>query len=162
MDPDRKSCPSAPCVEGALLLGVKTQSRRLAYIQPPTRVDAEFVEHARAQGHPESRYRFSLPCIESGCPHWTGGGCGIADALVGEPAGRASAAGAPAPAPGTGAERSRLPNCAIRRDCRWFAQHGGRACAVCPLVVADTGGTETIRSLGERGGAARAVHDGPS
>jgi hypothetical protein len=77
-----KSCPSAPCVEGALLVGVKTESGRLAYVQPPTRVDAAFVERARAKGRPEARFRFSLPCSESGCPQWTGTGCGVVDHVL--------------------------------------------------------------------------------
>ena len=43
-------------------------------------------------------------------------------------------------------ESGRLPHCAIRRDCRWFAQRGADACAVCPRVVADIGGAETYSS----------------
>ena len=43
-------------------------------------------------------------------------------------------------------ESGRLPRCAIRRTCRWFAQRGADACAVCPRVVADIGGTETYSS----------------
>lgn len=128
-----RACPSAPCEEGALLVGVKSASGRLAYIQPPTRIDAEFVERARAEGRPESRFRFSLPCSEAGCPQWTGTGCGVVDHVIEEQ--RA----APAPA-------GPLPTCAIRRTCRWFSQRGPQACGVCPLVVADAGGTETYRS----------------
>ena len=129
---DIKACPSAPCIEGALLVGVRTDSGRLAYVQPPTRVNAEFVARARAMGRPESRFRFSLPCIEAGCSQWTGSGCGLADMLVEHESAVPAA--------------THLPACAIRRTCRWFAQHAADACAVCPLVVADTGGTETYRS----------------
>jgi hypothetical protein len=132
--PDRgdvKSCPSAPCVEGALLVGVKTESGRLAYVQPPTKIDAEFVARARAMGRPEARFRFSMPCSEAGCPQWTGSGCGVVDHVLAEE---------PEVEPGP------LPNCAIRRTCRWYAQRGSRACSVCPGVVADTGGTETYSS----------------
>jgi hypothetical protein len=127
-----RSCPSAPCIEGALLLGVMTDTGRLAYVQPPVRVDAEFVANARARGHPERRFRFSLPCIEKGCSQWTGTRCGLADKLVEEV--------------GSETEATRLPACAIRGSCRWFAQHAAKACAVCPLVVADVGGIETYRS----------------
>jgi len=128
---DVKSCPSAPCVEGALLVGVKTESGRLAYVQPPTKVDAAFVARARAMGRPEARFRFSLPCSESGCPQWTGSGCGVVDHVLDDE---------PGVQPGS------LPRCAIRRTCRWYAQRGSLACSVCPGVVADTGGTETYRS----------------
>jgi hypothetical protein len=125
---ETKACPSGPCVEGALLLGVMTESGRLAYVQPSPRVDAEFVARARARGHPEARFRFSQPCVEAGCPQWTGEGCGVADKLLEEKPGATSAG---------------LPACTIRRSCRWFAQHGADACAICPTVVADIGGTET-------------------
>jgi hypothetical protein len=127
-----KSCPSAPCVEGAVLLGVKTTSGRIAYVQPPTRIDAEFVARVEAMGRPESRFRFSLPCSTSSCPQWTGTGCGVIDHVLADAA--------------VAAESTRLPTCAIRRTCRWYAQRGADACAVCPLVVADAGGTETYRS----------------
>lgn len=129
---DTKACPSAPCVDGALLVGVKTESGRLAYVQPPTRIDAAFVARAREMGRPESRFRFSLPCIEAGCPQWTGSGCGVVDHVIAEE--------------GPGDPAAPLPNCAIRSSCRWYAQSGREACAVCPLVVADTGGTETYQS----------------
>jgi hypothetical protein len=115
-----------------LLVGVKTESGRLAYVQPPTHVDAEFVTRAHAMGQPEARFRFSLPCIEAGCPQWTGTGCAVVDHVIDEVAGEQATA--------------RLPACAIRRTCRWYDQRGADACAVCPLVVADTGGTETYRS----------------
>jgi hypothetical protein len=129
---DVKACPSAPCIEGALLVGVRTGAGRLAYVQPPTRVDADFVRQAQERGRPESRFRFSLPCIEAGCSQWNGRGCGLVDMLI-EDERDAPAAG-------------RLPTCAIRSTCRWYAQRGADACAVCPLIVADIGGTETYSS----------------
>ena len=132
-----RSCPSAPCREGALLIGVMTRRGTLAYVQPPTRVDAEFVERANALGRPESRFRFSVPCIESGCPQWTGQGCAVVDEVL-----EAESENAASPAA--------LPQCAIRSTCRWYYQRGATACAVCPLVVADIGGTETFSSLGAR------------
>lgn len=130
----QKSCPSGPCQEGALLLGVMTEAGRVAYVQPPTRVNAEFVGRARALGRPESRFRFSVPCIEGGCPQWNGRGCAVADKVVEEEGHR-------------GAETESLPRCGIRATCRWYFQRGADACAVCPLVVADVGGTETYASI---------------
>jgi hypothetical protein len=138
-----KACPSAPCIEGALLLAVLTPSGRLGYVQPPTVVDADFVSGAEALGRPESRFRFSLPCIESGCPQWSGSGCGLADMLV---AGTDEEA---VPA------QEKLPACGIRSECRWFAQHGARACGLCPHVVADTGGTLTFSGVDVGPAAAR-------
>jgi len=111
-----------------------TEGGTLAYVQPPTRVNAEFVARAKALGRPESRFRFSVPCIEAGCPQWTGKGCAVVDKVLREE----EPIDQPAP--------TRLPRCAIRSSCRWYSQRGAAACAVCPLVVADTGGTATYRS----------------
>jgi hypothetical protein len=111
-----------------------TESGRLAYVQPPTRVDAAFVGSARALGRPESRFRFSVPCAEGGCPQWNGHGCAVADKLVEEEG------------PSVSAEPAGLPRCGIRATCRWYFQRGADACAVCPFVVADVGGIETYRS----------------
>lgn len=72
-----KACPSALCEEGALLLGVVAPDGHVAYIQPPSRVSAEFVAQARALGHSERRFRFSSTCVEAACPQWTGRGCAL-------------------------------------------------------------------------------------
>ena len=145
-----KSCPSALCQEDALLLGVVTPGGSVAYVQPPTRVGAEFVRQAQAMGHPERRFRFSSPCVEAACPQWTGTGCGVIDVVIGskpaEPPADPLAGILADPAARPPAPPRTLPACAIRRTCRWFAQHGGAACAVCPGIVADTGGTTTYRS----------------
>jgi hypothetical protein len=131
---DVKTCPSALCEEGALLLGVMTSSGKLAYVQPPLRVDADFVARAKARGRPERTFRFSSPCVEAACPQWTGDHCGIGELVTSQ----AHTVAAPA--------SGELPNCAIRSSCRWFFEQGRDACSVCPLVIADTGGTGTYRA----------------
>src|SRR5262249_57564945 len=78
-------------------------------------------------------FRFSAPGVEAGCPQWTGHSCAVIEKVIEEEQ--------PAQL-----ESGRLPQCAIRRDCRWFAQRGAAACAVCPRVVADIGGTATYSS----------------
>jgi len=135
---DEKTCPSRSCQEGVSLLGVMTPGGRLAYIRPPLRVDADFVAKAAERGRPEARFRFSGPCVECACPQWTGAGCGVADVLVAS--GTASNFG-----------DAKLPACTIRRTCRWFSQKGAAACAVCPTVVADIGGTGTYSSISAAG-----------
>jgi hypothetical protein len=111
-----------------------TAEGRVAYVHPPTPVDAEFVSREISRGHPERRFRFAGACVEGACPQWTGCGCAIADLAA-----EATGVDRP-PSPG------RLPRCSIRRSCRWFFQRGAAACAVCPLIVADMGGTETYQS----------------
>ncbi|HSR24966.1 MAG TPA: hypothetical protein VLW53_15535 [Candidatus Eisenbacteria bacterium] len=127
-----KTCPSVPCEEGAQLLGVMTPGG-LAYVRPPATVDADFAARARALGRPERRFRFSGPCVEGRCPQWTGERCAVADVVADSAAGRAVV------------QPGRLPACTIRGTCRWYAQRGPAACAACPLVVSDMGGTRTYR-----------------
>ena len=93
----------------------------------------ELAERLRSEGRPESRYRFSGPCHEAGCPQWTGGGCFVVDHIL-DGQGEAAESGAQA-----GVQPTSLPPCGIRGSCRWFHQRGANACAVCPLVVADMG-----------------------
>jgi hypothetical protein len=134
--PVARSCPSALCEEDALLLGVVAPGGTVAYVQPPTRISADFVARAQAQGHPERRFRFSVPCREAACHQWTGTGCGVIDIVI----------GTRPEDPAAGPADAGLPACGIRRTCRWFAQHGTAACAICPQIIADTGGTATWRS----------------
>jgi hypothetical protein len=131
---EEKTCPSRSCQEGVSLLGVMMPGGQLAYVRPPVRVDADFVAKAIKEGRPEARFRFSGPCVECACPQWTGSGCGVADALVEEASGASSSDG-------------KLPACTIRRTRRWFSQKGAAACAICPRVVADIGGTGTYSSI---------------
>ena len=130
----RQTCPSVPCREAATLVGFMTGSGQLAYVRPPTPIDAGFAAAARAQGRPESRFRFAGPCVEAGCPQWTGSSCGLIDMLIDEEP----------------PEPRRLPACAIRPTCRWFAQRGAEACWVCPKIVADVGGADTYQARLER------------
>jgi hypothetical protein len=130
---DAKTCPSRACEDGVALLGVMTPSGRLAYIHPSRKIDEDFIDKATRQGRPERRFRFSGPCVEAACPQWTGAGCRIAEVVAEK---------------GTDCNfvASRMPACTIRPSCRWFFQIGPAACAACPTIVADMGGTQTHRS----------------
>src|ERR1700729_1203170 len=105
-----KTCPSSACGEGALLLGVMTSSGKLAYLHSPVPADAGFVARETARGTPERRYRFAGPCLEGGCPQWTGRGCAIAEMAAG-PVNL-----------GLPASPRALPACGIRQSCRWYFQ----------------------------------------
>ena len=118
-------CPSAPATPGALMIGLRGADGRVANLRTPLRVDAAFCETARASGdRPEARMRFASACVEGECAQWTGERCGVI-ARVLDHLDRAVD-----PAEG-------LPPCAIRADCRWYAEHAARACAACPEVVTD-------------------------
>jgi hypothetical protein len=122
-DPPR-TCPSGRCQEGAVLLGIVSPDGTVAYITPQIRVDKAFVDRARQGRTPEARFRFAQPCIESGCGHWDADRCGVIEQAVRSPK-------LPRPA----LPNPSLPRCSIRAACRWFAQRGPEACAICPLVI---------------------------
>ena len=122
-------CPSARCEDGAILLGIVGKNGVVGYVRPLMRVDEAFVRKAREGHAPERRFRFSQPCIESACKQWSGDRCGVIDRALpaAEEAGASYTSG------------KALPRCTIRPRCRWFAQAGRDACAVCPLVITDVG-----------------------
>jgi hypothetical protein len=121
---DALACPSGRCRPGSHLLGIRTDEG-LGYIDPPLPVTEEFMELVESSGGgAEQRFRFTERCIEQGCGQWSGGGCGVIERLL--------ASAGPS---------SELPVCGIRERCRWFAQRGADACAVCPYVVTDNAQT---------------------
>jgi hypothetical protein len=115
------TCPSIEADLATSLIGVAGPDG-VAYLRPPVPVTPELLASLR-EDEPdlERRFRFAGTCLESGCGNWTGSRCSLSDGLAGTQA--AVDLGAP------------LPHCGVRGDCRWWAQHGARACAVCPLVV---------------------------
>jgi hypothetical protein len=120
------SCPSARCEEGAVLLGIVGSDGQVGYVSPLITIDTDFVRKAREGRIPESRFRFSQPCVEGRCTQWTGSRCGVIDQALDSENSVETAR-----EPG----QSGPPECVIRPTCRWFAQVGPKACAVCPLVV---------------------------
>jgi hypothetical protein len=119
-------CPSAPASPGAALVGVLEENGRIANLPKPLPIDAEFIDAAKERGPPEQRFRFTAPCQQGRCVHWTGQECG----LIGQLHRSALEAGLAL------ADRS-LPRCAIRPRCRWWIQDGPAACAICPLIVTE-------------------------
>lgn len=130
-------CPSARCKPGALLLGVVQAEGRVAFLPEKLRVTGEFVEAANRGRTPEKRFCFGGACVRDACRQWTGSRCNVIDKVIGY----------------VGATHidSPLPRCSIRKECRWYRQRGGLACAVCPIVVTDliTEGNEKISRDGD-------------
>jgi len=126
-DPESPSalCPSTTCHEGAKIIAVLGEDGRLGYLRPALLVDERFDRDARREGDPESRFRFADECVQTACEHWSDQHCRLIGQLAGAPS-------APKAEAGTADE---LPRCDIRATCRWFAQSGRSACAVCPVVV---------------------------
>ena len=118
----RLLCPSAPAKKKAILLGVVQPDSSVAFIKDRIEVTEEFLDVAAKDTEPETRFRFSSPCIGSACKQWADGGCSLPerlDELI----------------PTSNETDAPLPNCSIRDQCRWFDQRGAEACRVCPLVV---------------------------
>ena len=123
-----------------MLLGIVGSNGIVGYVQPAVPVDREFVEEARRRGEPERRFRFAQPCLEGGCKQWTGSRCGVIDRVLDAKPGSDDVA-----------LTAGLPECSIRPNCRWFAQVGASACAVCPLVITDSRAPETADIASARG-----------
>ncbi len=118
-------CPSSRCEEGARLLGIVQQDGTVAFTPDDIRVDTAFVQIARKGRKPEARFRFSSTCREKGCVQWTGERCSVVDLVLCEIAVAEIAM------------PTKVPNCSIRSNCRWFDQAGFTACRACQLVSTD-------------------------
>lgn len=123
MKNDHKSCPSAPMKAGTVLLGIVNQDDEIDFVSNITKINEAFVQSAKAGISPEKRFRFAGPCVQSGCKQWTGTRCGVIDRVLNSLEEKYI--------------KAHLPSCAIRENCRWFAQSGAKACGVCPAVITD-------------------------
>ena len=90
---------------------------RIQYLDSTVPVDEHLLELA-GPVDPLEVFRFAAPCAGSGCQHFDGTDCKLVDAVVQLPA-----------------VVRHAPRCAIRRECRWWAQTGLDACLRCPMVV---------------------------
>lgn len=112
-------CPSAPCEEGALIIGRALRSDVVALLPHPIPVSSAFVAEAVKHRAPEKRFRFASPCRGGGCLNWNGHNCLVPDQMrqVFKP------------------NEAELPECGIRADCRWHHQDGLKACSLCVNVT---------------------------
>jgi hypothetical protein len=118
-------CPSAPCSDGALLLGIVLPNQTIAYVDRKLRLDAQQVKNLQAtSGGAEKRFRFSSPCVQKGCQQWASGKCGVIEEVLSLDNDTGSI--------------SRLPACSIRAQCRWYLQRGVQACGASQYFVTDT------------------------
>lgn len=124
MSENGKTCPSSRCLPGASLLGVVGEDGRIKHLRTAMRITEDFVARASSVGPPEARFRFSGPCVESGCQQWNGKGCGVVEKVL---------AHIETTAPDLA--RKEVPPCTIRSSCRWYSQRGEPACLSCDLVV---------------------------
>lgn len=108
-----------------MLLGIVQADGTVSHASSVIRIDREFVEIARAGRPPERRFRFASTCVKGACARWTGSQCGVIVGILKDIGNKGS--------PGN----RQLPACSIRPQCRWYREHGGAACGVCPEVITD-------------------------
>lgn len=118
------ACPSAqPDMAGARVFGVRRtgpDGPRTGYLDHAVDVTPDVLAMA-APVPPTQVLRMAATCEESRCSHFDGTDCRLATRIV-----------QLLPAVVTV-----LPRCAIRAECRWFAQEGRAACLRCPQVVTE-------------------------
>ena len=123
----QRMCPSTPAERATVFLGMIGPTRRVAYITPRMPVTPELLVSLQRDNRPvEQLYRFAGRCVEHDCGFWTGEHCALGARISQS---YRSAVGAE--------NEAALPHCAIRADCRWFAEQGRDACTACPHVVTE-------------------------
>ncbi len=118
-----KLCPSSTGTEGASILGLVQGNHTVALLPEPLPVTKEFIDKAHMHGTLEKRFRFVNKCVKNGCSQWTGSHCGVIEQLV--------------KANENLKLNESLRACSIRNNCRWYNEHGSRACNLCVYVVTD-------------------------
>ena len=121
-----RTCPSSPLHKRANVLGLVRRSGRVHFLGEPLPVHEEFIQIAGKGRSVGQRFRFSGPCLKSGCGQWRDGSCSVAAETMSRAQPEASTS-----------EHPELPECGIRTTCRWFAQEGATICRACPEVLYD-------------------------
>jgi hypothetical protein len=100
------------------VIGGTPQEPRAAYLAKSIPVTAEVLALA-GQVSPTEVFRIAAPCAGSGCQHFDGKRCTLAQRTV-----QLLAPVVDAP-----------PPCRLRPQCRWWQQEGQAACLRCPQIV---------------------------
>lgn len=114
-------CPSFRCTETSRLLGVR-QDGKVAILPNPLELDQVFIQNLKNGSPPEQRFRFVNQCRMNACKQWSGTACGVAKLII-----RFVEA----------VPDSAIPDCSIRKNCRWHQQEGPSICKVCPYIITD-------------------------
>lgn len=103
------------------VVGGTVESPRLAYLREPQPVTDELLAVSGSVA-PTEVFRFAAPCAGSGCRHFDGTDCRLAQRIVSM----------------LPTVVDILPVCPLRSSCRWWQQEGKAACLRCPQVVTKT------------------------
>jgi hypothetical protein len=117
-------CPSAQAgAEDARVYGVRIgtpDAPRVAYLTETQPVSEKLLVLS-GSAKPTEVFRIAASCATSGCRHFNGNACTLAQRIV----------------EGLAPVVNALPPCQIRPTCRWFRQEGRNACLRCPQVITD-------------------------
>jgi hypothetical protein len=117
-------CPSAQAgAKDARIYGVRTgtsDAPRIGYLTE-TQAVSEKLLALSGPAKPTEVFRIAAPCAMTGCKHFEGNACKLAQRIV----------------EGLAPVVNALPPCRIRPTCRWFRQEGRNACLRCPQVITD-------------------------
>lgn len=115
-------CPNSLPVIGGVVLGIVNEDQGITLLPEPEPVTPEFYKMVIKDTGLEAQFRFSSPCVEGKCRHWTGHACDVPSRVMQSIEENIAADTA-------------LPECFIRASCRWFGQDGAKACMACTEVV---------------------------
>jgi hypothetical protein len=108
-------------MDRAMVLGVVQQEGPrpvVEYLNARVPATPEILAMA-APLKPTEVFRLAATCAEHKCPHFDGADCRLATRV----------------AKMLPPVVDSLPPCAIRKECRWFAQEGAAACMRCPEIT---------------------------
>lgn len=115
-------CPSAqPDMPGARVFGIvlgTSEEPQVEYLDAESKIN---LSRSAAVGkiRATEAFRIAAICETSGCAHFDGRHCTLAQRIVNELPPVVDA----------------LPPCTVRASCRWFAEQGTPACLRCPQIV---------------------------
>lgn len=112
-------CPSYFATPGAELFGVLNTSNEVVYLNTPLKIDKNFIEEADKNGDIEKRFRFTGKCVETKCQQWKDNQCSLSKLTLEH---------------FESIEEKILPQCSIRKSCRWYIQEGETICYLCAQV----------------------------
>jgi hypothetical protein len=122
--PAALDCPSAATSsQDAEIFGVvggSVDAPRVHYLEKPVPVTTELLENL-GEARAGEVLRIRGRCAQGGCVHYADHCCTLGRKI--------------AELPHQGP--AKLPPCAIRSTCRWFAEQGKSACQRCPSIVTE-------------------------
>lgn len=117
-------CPSAqPSMRNSAVFGIVTgtvEQPEVNYLAEPQPVSEELLTLSQPVA-PTEVFRFAAACANTGCQHFNGSQCRLAERIV----------------QNLPPVTENLPLCPIRANCRWWQQEGKAACLRCPQIATE-------------------------